>query len=419
MTITDPARLDPGAQFALAIASRKNVFLTGPAGTGKSYLLNEYISTDPAGAIEHGDIAITASTGIAALNIGGMTVHRWSGMMLGPKRGENQEQHLEALSGDPRVRKGFDRVRTATQLIIDEISMLPGTTLDFLDLLCRTVRRNPAPFGGLQIIATGDFLQLPPVRIGTGDYDWAFSCKAWARANFQTINLTKIHRQKNPEFLEALAAVRVGQLAGQSARVLAGRVLNFPSGDIPRLFTHNAQVDRWNTYMLGSLEGEEINHLAITNGTDAHIGFLRKNILTPELLQLKPGARVMFTVNQPDLGFVNGQVGVLRSIGQDTLFVESEGRQLLVPRFTWRYDAKVRSSASFSQFPIRLAWALTIHKCQGLTLDSAFVDIRAAREPGQAYVALSRVRTLEGLSLKAWFNGIFVSQDAINFYANL
>jgi ATP-dependent exoDNAse (exonuclease V) alpha subunit len=175
-------------------------------------------------------------------------------------------------------------------------------------------------------------------------------------------------------------------------------------------------VDRWNDFCLGELPGPESVREAETWGPQAQIEFLEKNLLTPKVLRLKPGAKVMFTVNRPDDGFVNGQTGRVVSIGLTTAVVLSEGKELEVGPYRWRFDSNEPGSAWFEQLPLRLANALTIHKAQGLTLDSAFIDIRAAREPGQAYVAVSRVRTLAGLHLKDWPKGIFVSRRALDFH---
>jgi ATP-dependent exoDNAse (exonuclease V) alpha subunit len=394
----------------------RNVLLTGQAGTGKSTLLRNEIDADA------DDVAITASTGIAALNIGGSTLHRWSGMMLGPKRGDDPNAFLRELMRDKRqsVRAGMDRIRACRLLVLDEVSMLSGVTLEFFDLLCRTVRRDPSPFGGIQIIATGDYLQLPPVRINPSEpYDWAFQTKAWQRANFAVIHLTKVHRQDEPQFLAALGEFRQGRLNAENSALLASRVVHFPNADTPRLFTHNTQVDKWNAYRLSCIDTSETVYQARTNGPDHQIQFLRNNLLTPEHLVLKPGARVMFTVNKPDQGFVNGQTGTVVVCGRDEVLVDCDGLPIRVAPYEWRFDSRDKHSATFVQIPLRLAWSLTIHKAQGLTLDSAYIDVRAAREPGQAYVALSRVRTLAGLNLKAWFSGVFVSRAALEFYESL
>ena len=190
---------------------------------------------------------------------------------------------------------------------------------------------------------------------------------------------------------------------------------------MPRLFTHNVQVDKWNAFQLSELPGEESVLAAEQSGPDHQREFLKKNLLTPETLVLKPGAMVMFTVNKNDSGkreplFVNGQMGKVEEIRPGVVFVRSNDEVIPVEPFIWRYDANDPGSASFAQFPLRLAWAMTIHKSQGLTLDSAYLDIRGAREPGQAYVAVSRVRTLAGLQFKEWFRGVHVSPAAIEFY---
>ncbi|MEI8311315.1 MAG: AAA family ATPase [Verrucomicrobiota bacterium] len=398
-------------QFDSLVAAGENVFLTGAGGTGKTTLTRRMIARDP------GRFAVTASTGIAALNAGGFTLHRWSGMMLGPRDGESNDNYLNDLMNDPRrsVRKGFARIRSCQSLVIDEISMLNGRTLDFLDFMCRELRGSDSPFGGIQVIATGDFLQLPPVN-KTGNYDWAFQSRAWQEANFRTVQLTEVKRQDDVEFVRSLSEFRFGVIGTTSANLLRTRIARFPDADLTRLFTHNAQVDKWNAYRLGEIEAEPTVFDAELTGPESQQQVLINNLLTPRELVLKPGAHVMFTVNSSEGGFVNGQTGVVTDLGSRRILVESNGRLSQVEPFTWQFDSKDKTSATFTQFPLRLSWALTIHKAQGLTLDSALIDVRAAREPGQAYVAASRLRTLAGLHLKGWFTGVFVSRAAVDFY---
>ena len=402
----------PADRFLDLASAGENTFLTGPAGSGKSHNVRDYLKRQP-------DTQVVASTGVAALNVGGMTVHRWSGMLLGPAKGQDFGRFFAQLARDPKpsVRVAFNRVRRCKRLVIDEISMLSGSAFDYLDFHCRKIREDKRPFGGIQVIGTGDFLQLPPVRTNpTLPYDWAFDSAAWAAAGFQTVELRRIMRQDEPDFVAALAKFRRGEIDGDTERLLRPRVTTFPARDITRLFTHNSMVDRWNDFCLGELPGPESVREAETWGPQHHIDFLEKNLLTPKVLRLKPGAKVMFTVNRPDDGFVNGQTGEVVSIGITSAVVFTEGRELEVSPYRWRYDSNDPGSAWFEQLPLRLANALTIHKAQGLTLDSAFIDIRAAREPGQAYVALSRVRTLAGLHLKDWPRGVFVSQRALDFH---
>jgi len=406
--------IDDDNSFEQLVDAGENVCLTGPGGTGKSYRTRRLIERNPS------RFAVTASTGIAALNIGGLTLHRWSGMMLGPQNGETNEDYLDHLMSDKRfsVRAGFDRIRSAETLVIDEVSMLNGRTLDFLDFLARRVRRDDRPFGGIQMIVTGDFLQLPPVKKDpNAPYDWAFESRAWHAADFKIVQLTKIHRQDDAEFVRALSEFRFGRVTGRNADLLRSRVAKFPDANLTRLFTHNAQVDKWNAYRLGEIDSEPKLFDAKLSGPEHQQQFLINNLLTPQCLELKRGARVMFTVNSAEGGFMNGQTGTVTDFGLGRIAVECEGRVIGVEPFTWQFDPRDSRSAGFKQFPLRLSYAITIHKSQSLTLDSAYIDVRAAREPGQAYVALSRLRTLGGLHLKDWFSGVFVSKAATDFYA--
>ena len=402
----------PADQFRDLADTGRNVFLTGPAGSGKSHNVRDYLKRHP-------DTHVTASTGVAALNVGGMTVHRWSGMLLGPAPGQDFEQYFAGLARKPQpnVRAAFNRVRRCERLVIDEISMLAGRAFGYLDFHCRRVRDDDRPFGGIQVIGTGDFLQLPPVRINPQHgYDWAFDSPAWSEAGFCKVELRKIMRQDEPEFVAALGKIRRGEIDAATEKLLRPRITTFPARDITRLFTHNSMVDRWNNFCLGELPGPESTREADTWGPHNQIEFLEKNLLTPKVLRLKPGAKVMFTVNKPDEGFVNGQTGEVVSIGFTSVVVHTQGKELEVSPYRWRFDSNDKTSAWLEQLPLRLAHSITTHKAQGLTLDSAFVDVRAAREPGQAYVALSRVRTLAGLHLKDWPKGIFVSQRALDFH---
>ncbi len=415
------------SRFLAQAHGGRNVFLTGMAGTGKSTTLRRFISE----SLKRVDV--TAPTGVAALNVGGMTIHRFCGMLLGPQPRQSNDDYYEVLRRDTRksILAGFNRVRRCEVLVIDEVSMLPGRQLEFVEYLFRRLRARDEAFGGCQVIATGDFLQLPPVRTSDAEpYDWAFRSPAWERAQFKRIVLEKVRRQDEPAFVQALGDFRQGRVWGGSARLLQSRVRNFPPASMPRLFTHNVQVDKWNGFQLSELPGEETVLEAERTGPVHQVEFLMKNLLTPATLRLKPGAMVMFTINKNDSGkreplFVNGQMGTVEAVPSSECGMQSEGGCVLVRTngqvipvepFTWRYDSNDPESGMFVQFPLRLAWAMTIHKSQGLTLDSAYLDIRAAREPGQAYVAISRVRTLQGLQFKEWFKGVHVSPEAIQFY---
>jgi ATP-dependent DNA helicase PIF1 len=440
-----PARPDFKASFPTEVEGEnwflsrafagRNTLLTGMAGTGKSYLLKQFIegatrpitwgNAWPDGswrpqAVER-RIDITAPTGVAALNIGGMTIHRFSGMLLGPTAGQSDEEYFGQLeqSPYPSVRAGFRRVRECETLVIDEVSMLPGRQFTFLEWLFRRLRDSEKPWGGCHVIVTGDFLQLPPVRKSDAEpYDWCFQTEAWERSEFAGVLLKKVRRQDEPVFVDALAAVRRGAVTGEAAEVLHSRVVNFPSADLPRLFTHNAQVDKWNNFMLAELPGSLTRCEAEQSGNENAIKLLAQNLLCPMVLELKVGARVMFTVNDKLGRWVNGTIGRVVGFDHGELCVNIDDRMEVVDRCEWAVG-EGSSRGCVTQYPLRLAYAMTIHKAQGITLDGAYVDVRAAREPGQAYVALSRVRTLAGLHLKEWFKGLYVSNDALNFYRRL
>ena len=425
--------LDASQQFALDLMrSGKNVFLTGKAGVGKSTVIGEYIGSSFC------PVDVTATTGIAAINLQdaflhktglmlrAMTVYRWAGIGIGPKAGQPFVEFFRDLECNmfPARRAAFNRIRQANTILIDEISMLPGRVLDYLDFHCRQIRETDRPFGGIQVIAVGDFLQLPPV-CKTDRYDWAFQSVAWKAAEFVPAFLDTIHRQDEPEFIAALNDFREGRIRGNTAKTLAARIARFPNRNITRLLTHNTQVNKWNDYSLGCIEDEkEYVFVADSEGLPNEVEFLRKNMITPWELRLKRGARVMVTRNLSDDGELiaaNGATGTVEDFSFDGSInvVLDGGREIQITKHIFHFDPMRPESGKVTQYPLRLAYAMTIHKSQGLTLDRAMIDIRAAREPGQAYVALSRLKGLSGLYLKDWIKGIFVSQDAINFYRNL
>lgn len=412
-----------------------NVFLTGNAGTGKSTVVTTFL----AGAVR--PVIVTASTGVAALNLrdqfyarSGLmvpvsTIYRWAGINLGPMDGESNEACFARLerAARPSTYAAWRGIQSAQCLVIDEISMLPGRVLTYLEWHCRHLRRNNRPWGGLQVIAVGDFLQLPPVS-KTGVYDWAFLSDGWAASRFVNVGLKTIHRQADPVFTDLLNSVRVGRLSAAHMAILKKRVAVFPKRDLLRLFTHNVQVDTWNNSRLDDIDGASETFEMRKEGSEFETAFLVKNLLTPETLTVKKGARVMVTVNITGEGrallAVNGSLGTVLGWGYDhdgeSIQVRlDDGSELSVARNRWTFDPRNPDGSAVEQFPLRLAWAATIHKSQGLSLDAALIDARATREPGQAYVALSRVRTLGGLWLRDIFNGVWVSPEAINFMDSL
>lgn len=428
----------------------KSVFLTGSAGTGKSQTTTEIIRALGGGR----NIAICATTGVAALNLrdklkatcgfepDASTIHRWSGMMLGPEENtmEAFEEHMIWMRGDneptldarrkkQRLWQGLQRRFWGTStIVIDEVSMLTGTALDFVEYLARIMRNSNDPFGGIQVVCVGDFLQLPPVA-KDGNYDWAFESGTWKKGLFESAVLKTVHRQKGDDgFVDLLNAFREAKLTKSQVATLNKRVALFPSKDLIRLYTHNAQVDKWNDMQMGRLDGKSHIFEAKMFGPSHQQKKLCRDLITPEVLELKVGARVMITANEAVDGkliFVNGEMGVVESIDtsdadKPIVYVTlDKGRTVPVLQHLWQYDPKDDESARFIQIPLKLSWACTIHKSQGLTMDEAMIDIRAAREPGQAYVAVSRVRNMAGLHMKDVFTGVQFSRKARKFHDSL
>ncbi len=372
------------------------VFLTGEPGSGKTYLINKYVQYLRGKNIE---VAITASTGIAATHIGGMTIHSWSG--IGISKSLTREE-LKEIARNTRV---TNRMLKTSVLIIDEISMMDGQTFDLIDLVCRAVRKNDAPFGGLQIVCVGDFFQLPPVtRQNDPAPQFAFQSNAWKMMDPRICYLTEAHRQEDPVFLSILRSLRAGFLSDEEKDVLLTRAVdtNFDHAelDVPKLFTHNMNVDQLNEFELRRIPGKKESFEMKVAGAPPLIDQLKRGCLSPETLHLKKGAQVMFTKNSFTEHYVNGTIGTVTGFTPDALFPivrTHAGETIEVAPTTWSIRAEDQELASIIQFPLRLAWAMTIHKSQGMSLDAAFVDLSNAFVCGQGYVALSRVRTLEGL----------------------
>ncbi len=389
-----------------------NVFLTGEPGSGKTHTINRYVAYLRQCGVEP---AITASTGIAATHIDGYTIHSWSGIGV---TSNITEYELDAIAQKEKVVR---RVRLASVLIVDEISMLSKDTLASVELVCRTLRGGGRPFGGLQVVLVGDFFQLPPVvkqvpaRQDGGqrnleieyeegpDSIFAFRAPAWKRANFLVCYLTEQHRQEDKVFLAALGAVRSGRADGEVKALLLGRNVMPSSGSVhTKLFPHNANVDRINEQELALLAGNAKTFEMRGRGAGPLVEALKRNCLSPELLALKVGAKVMFTKNDLDGEYYNGTTGEVVGFATPGGLPQVKlrnGRTLMVDTVEWKIQDGNRALASIEQIPLRLAWAITVHKSQGMSLDSAVVDLSQAFEYGQGYVALSRVRTLAGLYL--------------------
>lgn len=403
--------------------SGKNIFVTGGAGSGKSYLLN-FLKR------HYGNfgLEITASTGIAAVNIGGSTIHSWAGIGLANLPVDQIVSNI--LSGKfSRTRR---RIRQAKILAIDEISMISAEVFEILDQVLRRVRENNEPMGGIQMLLFGDFLQLPPVSYGR-NFAFCFQSEAWQKLNPQLCELSEIFRQTNQEFIKILNNLRIGNLDSEAREILLSRVKAKDENSAIRptiLTTHNAKVEKINAEELKKIPREEVSHEAQYFGTPDKIEFLKKNCLALPSLKLKLGAQVMMIKNTYQKeGIINGSLGIIRGFSPKKSYpiVEfANGKTITISPEEWlveRYDEEkqlVVSDASVSQVPLILAWAMTIHKSQGLTLDKISCDLSDVFSAGQAYVALSRARSLEGVFIESInFDRIFSNIDAVNFYKNL
>src|SRR3989344_1946479 len=357
---------------ALAILKTgANVFLTGEPGAGKTHTINEYVRyLRRRGIIP----AITASTGIAATHISGMTIHSWSGIGI---RTRLDQYDLDRIASTERVVR---RLENTSVLIIDEISMLSAGTLSMVDAICRDVRRSPdEPFGGLQTVFVGDFFQLPPVS-DNAEHGFAYQSPAWLAAAPAVCYLTEQFRQDDQDFLTLLKAIRANAFTSDHERYMLARkkVAHEVLESIPRFFPHNAQVDRVNEEMLGKLPGNPSEFAMSTKGPAALTESLKKGCLSPENLQLKVGAAVMFTKNVPKQGFVNGTLGTVKGFNDGAGLPRVEmrgGRTITVEPADWSLQENGRVRASITQLPLRLAWAITVHKSQGMSLDEAAMDL--------------------------------------------
>ena len=372
-----------------------NVFLTGEPGSGKTHTINRYTEYLRSHGIEP---AITASTGIAATHIGGMTIHSWSG--IGIKK-TLTEQDLDELGTREKL---VSRINRTNVLIIDEISMLDGKTLDTVEMVCRTLKRRSDPWGGMQVVFVGDFFQLPPIsRAGEPAIQFSFLANAWKNVSPIVCYLSEQHRQDDAAFLSVLSSIRNGEIDEHVHDVLSARKMEGSSEDInhPRLYSHNANVDKVNDEKLSSLDGDEKEYVMEGRGSDTLVMALKRGCLSPEVLRLKIGARVMFTKNNFERGFVNGTLGEVTQFSESgmPIVTTSRGRAIPVEPMEWSMVDGARTLARVIQLPLKLAWAMTVHKSQGVTLDSAVIDLTQAFEYGQGYVAISRVRSLAGLFL--------------------
>lgn len=386
--------MDKAKTLKYLLAGR-NAFLTGPAGSGKTYLLNEFIDTLRRSGKK---VAVTASTGIAATHLNGTTIHSWSGIGIADS--------LSSYALDAIVQKQYlhTRFNSTDVLIIDEISMFDASRLDAVDTVLRAVRNTDVPFGGIQVVLSGDFFQLPPITRGNIPVRYAFQAKVWERMSDLVIcYLDFVYRQSDDPLLSVLQEIRQGDVSETTVELLKDRLeAEMPDTLTPtRLYSHNIDVDAINLEELKKLTGEHrVFHMTSTGKKDS-VKLLKKYCMAPEELSLKIGAAVMCIKNNPKAGYINGTLGTVVEFGYESVVIQTaDGKNVTVQPDNWAIEQDGKTLAQISQLPLRLAWAITVHKSQGMTLDEVEVDLSKSFAPGMGYVALSRVRTLNGLFLR-------------------
>ncbi len=411
-------------EFVKLFFEGKNLFLTGAAGTGKSFVIKMLLDF-----LEKNGIFIgrTASTGVAALNIGGSTLHSFFGIGLAL---EDAPTLIQKLYKNKKVQS---RLKSSHCLVIDEISMVKADLLDKLDLILKYYRHSNKPFGGLQVLLTGDIFQLPPVWKDDEERLFFFESRAWQEGNFSVIDLHEIVRQESdPEFAKLLNRVRFGEKGKYLDLLDSRKDFKFVEDEIEatRLFCKNVDVDNYNNERLSRINAP----LFVYNSTDdalddRFLDQLDKYCLAPKNLKLKVGAIVMCLYNMPDLGLVNGSMGVVKFLDKNEVRVKFKHKAISIPKCKWEIkeadpmlDGKVKykTKASREQYPLKVAWASSCHKAQGSTIDRAVIDLSEAFAEGQAYVALSRVRNLESLSLIDFpHNKIKVNKKCLEFHEKI
>lgn len=387
----------------------RNVFLTGAAGSGKTFVLREYIEYLKS---LNAHIGITASTGIAATHMGGTTIHSWSGIHVSDSL--SRDEILE-IAERKHIQKNITK---SSVLIIDEISMLHHFRLDLVDRVIKEVKKSQEPFGGMQVIFCGDFFQLPPVRKA---YDpeafFAYRSSAWQSLNLKVCYLSEQHRQNDLEYLKILNEIRDACVSAETIKILEGRFGSQSEALPTKLYCHNRDVSSENELELSKISEQVFEYEMQERGRRPLIEMIQKSCLAPKTLRLKEGAKVMFVRNNFEEGYVNGTLGTVIKCNSSQIKVRTTSDKVIeVEKESWRIEEDGRTLAEVVQYPLRLAWAITVHKSQGMSLDEAEIDLRSSFEKGMGYVALSRVRSLSGLFLKG-FNetALKVNEEVFDF----
>ena len=373
-----------------------NVFITGSAGTGKTYLLNQYTFYLKSRKIIP---TIVAPTGIAASHLQGQTIHSFFSLGI---RDTIDEYYIESLLEKKYLQTRFSKLKV---LIVDEISMVSPEMFLAMDKILRAFKKNNTPFGGVQTILSGDFFQLPPISKFPKEKRFAWQSPSWKELGLKTCYLQEKFRQDDNVLISILDEIRSGSVSAKNYEILNSR--HHKELDISftptKLYTHNVDVDRINSDELNKITNPAHSFAYKSEGTSKNIEKIFKSSLVLQEINLKKDAVVMFIKNNHDLGYVNGTTGVVIDFNKETglpIVKTSYGSVIKVALEEWSMENDSGNVvAKVSQVPLKLAWAITIHKSQGMTLDSAEIDLSKTFEVGQGYVALSRIKNIEGLRL--------------------
>jgi ATP-dependent exoDNAse (exonuclease V) alpha subunit len=377
------------------LKSGKNVFITGSAGTGKTYLLNQYIQYLKERRIYP---TIVAPTGIAASHLKGQTIHSF--FALGIRDTVVDNGYVAFLLEKSYLKSRFSKLKL---LIIDEVSMVSPEIFASMDKVLRAFKNNPEPFGGVQVIISGDFFQLPPVSREFKEKRFAWQTPVWKALGLKSCYLQEKFRQDDNRLIQILDEIRLASVSESSHDLLESRFYKELNSNFrpTKLYTHNIDVDRINLEELAKLQEKPYFFTYTSKGSAKNIEKIFKTALVLEELTLKKGAVVLFIKNNPDKNYVNGTTGVVLGFeGGIPVVQTSTGQKIRVQSEDWILENdRGENIATVSQIPLRLAWAITIHKSQGMTLDSAEIDLSKTFEVGQGYVALSRLKNIDGLRL--------------------
>ncbi|MDR0857243.1 MAG: AAA family ATPase [Mycoplasmataceae bacterium] len=403
------------------IKGGQSYFITGPAGTGKTHLMKAiYNSLKNDGE----KIVLTSTTGSNALNLGGVTIHKLTGISIHTNKAYIGFMKTSFLYSG--IKK---RMQNIDIIVIDEVSMLRSDQFELIDELLKQVSGNQKPFGGKTLIFTGDFYQIPPVVRSweKNKTQWLFDCQAWKDANIKNICLTKIHRQLDSRFSNFLNDIRVGIWKPEDKEIVKECESREVSDDSTTFFSTNEECEIRNKKKMDELPGEEKTYIAKVTGKRnkkyAHEKeAIVKDVIAKYELHLKVGADVIVVANDVNSRYANGTQGVVQELGEKYVIIKTNDDKLLrITPFVWKkVDIKNKVLAKFEQIPLLLSYALTIHKAQGMTLEKAVVDCKNIFACGQLYVAVSRVKKLENLKMLNFHEKqIMVSKDVTDFYARL